>query len=71
MQRRRMGRSSSHISIMAVRMYGSLTFSSHNKGRWSKISRGSASAVRMMTSEIPRLRVLVAKIPGVGRDHSD
>ena len=37
-----------------------LTFSSQRSGRWSKISRGSVSAVKMMISAIPRLSVLVA-----------
>lgn len=36
------------------------TFSSHSSGRCRRISNGSVSAVRMMISAIPRLRVFVA-----------
>lgn len=40
--------------------YGTF-LSSHNSGKWRMISSGSASAAITMNSEIPRLRVLVAK----------
>ncbi len=43
-----------------------LTFSSQSRGRWRRISSGSVSAVRMMSSAIPRLRVLVAVGRGRG-----
>src|ERR1035437_3225764 len=36
------------------------TLSSQRRGRWSKISNGSVSAVRTTNSAIPRLRALVA-----------
>jgi len=41
--------------------YGTF-LSSHNRGRWSRISRGSASAAKTIISDKPRLRVFVAKI---------
>lgn len=37
------------------------TFSSQSKGRCKRISIGSVSAVRMMSSAIPRFRVFVAR----------
>jgi hypothetical protein len=36
------------------------TFSSHRRGKWRRISRGSVSAVKTMNSETPRFNVLVA-----------
>lgn len=36
------------------------TFSSQSNGRWSRISSGSVSAVKMMNSAMPRLSVFVA-----------
>lgn len=38
-----------------------VTFSSQSKGRCKRISRGSVSAVRIMSSAIPRFRVFVAR----------
>ena len=45
--------------LEGTKTYGTF-LSSHKSGRWSKISRGSASAARTMNSEIPRLSVFVA-----------
>jgi hypothetical protein len=39
-----------------------LAFSSQTKGRWRRISKGSVSAVRIMTSAIPRFKVFVAGV---------
>jgi hypothetical protein len=41
-------------------IFNEQTLSSHSRGRCSKISRGSVSAAMMITSAIPRFRVLVA-----------
>jgi hypothetical protein len=40
--------------------HGRHAFSSQSNGRWSRISSGSVSAVKMMNSAMPRLRVFVA-----------
>jgi len=45
---------------MKTRKKGKRTFSSQRRGRWSNISRGSVSAVKMMNSAMPRLSVFVA-----------
>jgi hypothetical protein len=51
---------------LVTRVYESknreLTLSSQRRGKWRTISMGSTSAVMMMNSQIPRLRVLVASL---------
>ena len=42
-----------------TKTYGTF-LSSHNKGRWSNISRGYASAANIISSAIPLFRVFVA-----------
>ena len=37
------------------------TLSSHKRGKWSKISKGSVSAARMINSAKPRFSVFVAE----------
>jgi hypothetical protein len=47
--------------LLGKKTYGTF-LSSQRRGRWRTISIGSTSAVRMMNSQIPRLRVLVASL---------
>src|ERR1700733_11392987 len=46
--------------LVELYVWNKCTFSSHRRGKWRRISRGSVSAVRTMNSETPRLSVLVA-----------
>lgn len=36
--------------------------SSQRRGKWRRMARGAVSAARMMISEIPRFKVLVASL---------
>jgi hypothetical protein len=47
--------------LLGTKMYGT-ALSSHNNGRWRRISMGSASAAMTMNSLIPRFNDLVVSL---------
>lgn len=47
------------LSLLGTYTYGQF-LSSATRGRWRRMARGDVSAARMMSSAVPRLRVLVA-----------
>lgn len=59
--KRQFPHTSEHVlELWASAWYITYFLSSHNNGRWSRMASGAVSAARMMISEIPRFKVLVA-----------